>query len=222
MQENVHLVHLTKQKRAGSRGGIELSILLVGLTLVCLQLNCCYNSQSSYSYNIPFPSRPRFPVKHSVLCKYNKYYVTNCSTEIGEQHILFFLGFVEESSKRAPQTIACPCRKHAGGYTAVVCVCEHKHMSNACPSVGSPRSYRLIYFFNQSFCIEYASMTLFDFQFPESHKIILCWDADVRARNPKSTRFQISRILNFQPHKIFIFFANRNIPKHMPLLHKTS
>ena len=97
MQENVHLVHLTKQKRAGSRGGIELSILLVGLTLVCLQLNCCCNSQSSYSYNIPFPSRPRFPVKHSVLCRYNKYYVTNCSTEIGEQQILFFWAL----SKRA-------------------------------------------------------------------------------------------------------------------------
>ena len=57
-------------------------------------------------------------------------------------------------------------------------------MSNACPSVGIPKSYRLIYFFNQSLCMEYASMmTLFNFQFPESHKIILCWDADVR---PKS------------------------------------
>ena len=63
-----------------------------------------------------FPST----VKHSVLCK-NKhvYYVTNCSTEVGEHPILFFLFFVEESSKRAGKTIACPCRKHVGGYTAV-------------------------------------------------------------------------------------------------------
>ena len=62
-------------------------------------------------------------VKHSVLCK-NKhvYYVTNCSTEIGEHPILFFLFFVEESSKRAAKTIACPCRKHVGGYTASVCL----------------------------------------------------------------------------------------------------
>ena len=53
IQENaqlVHLVqHLTKQKRAGPRGGIELLILIliVGLTWVCLQLNCCCSSQSS-------------------------------------------------------------------------------------------------------------------------------------------------------------------------------
>ena len=31
--------------------------------------------------------------------------------------------------------------------------------------------------------------TLFNFQFPESHKIILCWDADVR---PKSEIHPIS------------------------------
>ena len=31
---NVHLVHLTKQKRAGPRGGIELLVLIVGLTWV--------------------------------------------------------------------------------------------------------------------------------------------------------------------------------------------
>ena len=98
-QENVHV---TKQKRAGPRGGTEL----VGLTWVCFQLNCCCNSQSSYTYNISFPSRPRFPVKHSVLCKYNTYYyVTNCSTEVEERPILFFLGFVEESSKGAAQII---------------------------------------------------------------------------------------------------------------------
>ena len=66
-----------------------------------------------------FPST----VKHSVLFK-NKhvYYVTNCSTEVGEHPILFFLFFVEEGSKRAAKTIACPCRKHVGGYTAGVCL----------------------------------------------------------------------------------------------------
>ena len=35
--------HLAKQKRAGPRGKIEL----IGLTWVCLQLNCCCDSQSS-------------------------------------------------------------------------------------------------------------------------------------------------------------------------------
>ena len=69
-----------------------------------------------------FSSRPRSPVKHSVLCKYNTYYVTNCSTEVGEHPILFFLFFVEERSKRAAKTVACPCRKHVGGHTAGVCV----------------------------------------------------------------------------------------------------
>ena len=68
-------------------------------------------------------------------------------------------------------------------------------MSNVCPSVGSPKSCRLIYFFNQSFCIEYASMSLSSFQFPESHKIILCWDADVR---PKSEIHSISDFKNFE------------------------
>ena len=42
------------------------------------------------------------------------------STEVGK--ILFLLFFVEESSKRAAKTIACPCRKHLGGYTADVCL----------------------------------------------------------------------------------------------------
>ena len=32
-----------------------------------------------------------FPVKHSELCKYNTYYVTNCSTEVGEKPILMFV-----------------------------------------------------------------------------------------------------------------------------------
>ena len=64
---------LAKQKRAGPPGAIELK----GLTRVCLQLNCCRDSQSSCLYNRSFPSRPRFPVKHSVLCKYTTYHVTN-------------------------------------------------------------------------------------------------------------------------------------------------
>ena len=134
-------VHLTIPRRAGRREEIEL----VGLTWICLQLNCCCDSQSScYTYNRWFSSRPRSPVKHSVLCKYKHvYYVTNCSTEVGEHPILFFLFFVEESSsKRAAKTIACPCRKHVGGYTAGVC--EHKYMSNACPSEDCPKPYCLL------------------------------------------------------------------------------
>ena len=54
-QENVHL---TKQKRAGPLGGIEL----VGLMWVCLQLNCCCNSeqllvQHIVSVEATFPSK---------------------------------------------------------------------------------------------------------------------------------------------------------------------
>ena len=114
-QENVHL---TLPRLAAGRDRITV----VGLTWVCLQLNCCCDSKSScYTYNRWFSSRPRSPVKHSVLCKYKHvYYVTNCSTEVGEHPILFFLFFVEESSKRAAKTIACPCRKHVRGYTAGV------------------------------------------------------------------------------------------------------
>ena len=53
-----------------------------------------------------------------------------------------------------------------------------------------------LYFFNHSFRIEYASMTtFFDFQFPESHKIFFCWDADVR---PKSEIHPISVFKNFE------------------------
>ena len=67
--------HLTKQKHAGPRGEIKL----IGLTWVYLQLNYCCDPQSSYSYNRSFPSRPRFPIKHSVLCKYNTYLAFFCS-----------------------------------------------------------------------------------------------------------------------------------------------
>ena len=66
-QENVHLII---PRPAGRREEIEL----VGLTWVCLQLNCCCDSQSNYTYIMWFSSRPRSPVKHSVLCKYNTYY----------------------------------------------------------------------------------------------------------------------------------------------------
>ena len=172
--------HLTKQKGAGSRGEIKV----VGLTRVCFQLNCCFDSQNSYSYNMLFPSRPRFPVKHSVACKYNTCYVTNCSTEVGEQPILVFCSLW----KRA---VSLP--KACWGYTAGVC--GHKHVY-AYPSVSCPKSYRPLYFFDQLFCIEYASMTtLFQFQFPESHKIIFCWDADVR---PKFEIRPISAFKNFE------------------------
>ena len=40
--------------------------------------------------------------------------------------------------------------------------------------------------------------TLFDFQFPESHKIFFCWDADVR---PKSEIHSISVFKNFELNK---------------------
>ena len=43
--------------------------------------------------------------------------------------------------------------------------------------------------------------TLFNFQLPESQKIFFA-GMQTFARNPKSTQIQISRILNFQPHKI--------------------
>ena len=72
---------------------------------------------------------------------------------------------------------------------------EHKHMSKACPGLPEVVSSSL-YFFNQSFRIEYASMTtLFNFQFPESHKILFCWDADAR---PKSEIHPISVFKNFE------------------------
>ena len=56
--------HLTKQKRTGPRGGMEL----VGLTWVCLQLNCCCDSQSSYSYNRSFPSTVGHVSQESTRC----------------------------------------------------------------------------------------------------------------------------------------------------------
>ena len=64
----MHTLRYDIPRHAGPRGENEL--IIVDLTWVCLQLNCCCDSQSSYSYNRSFPSRPRFPIKHSVLCKY--------------------------------------------------------------------------------------------------------------------------------------------------------
>ena len=85
-------------------------------------------------------SRPRSPVKHSVLCKYKHiYYVTNCCTEVGEHPLIFFLFFVEESSKRAAKTIACPCRKHVRGYTAGVCLNTNICLTHAPQRVARSR-----------------------------------------------------------------------------------
>ena len=67
------------------------------------------------------------------------YYVTNCSTEVGEHPILFFLFFVEESSKRAAKTIACPCRKHVRGYTAGVCLNTNICLTHAPQRVARSR-----------------------------------------------------------------------------------
>ena len=69
--------------------GLPPTKLLLRLTEQLLQSSC-------YTYNRWFSSRPRSPVKYSVLCKYKHavYYVTNCSTEVGK--ILFFLFFVED------------------------------------------------------------------------------------------------------------------------------
>ena len=143
-----------------------------------------------------------------MLCKYkNVYYVTNCSTEVGEHPILFFLFFVEVAVREQQKLSLVPAESMLE-VTPLVCVMmigplvstlmrvnEHKHMSKACPGLPEVVSSSL-YFFNQSFRIEYASMTtLFNFQFPESHKILFCWDADVR---PKSEIHPISVFKNFE------------------------
>ena len=63
-RKRAHALRHDIPRRAGPRGEIELFI--VGLTWVCLQLDCCCGSQKSYSYNRSFPSRARFLliVKH--------------------------------------------------------------------------------------------------------------------------------------------------------------
>ena len=47
--------------------------------------------------------------------------------------------------------------------------------------------------------------TLVNSQFPESRKIIFCWDAGVR---PKSEMhpFSVKKKMNFQPHKIWSYW----------------
>ena len=119
-----------KRLNYGSRldVGLPQSKLLLRLTEQLLHV------QPMVFVEVTFPST----VKHSVLCK-NKhvYYVTNCSTEVGEHPLLFFLLFVEESSKNHRLSLPKACwRSHRW------CVPEHKHMSNACPSEGCPKSYR--------------------------------------------------------------------------------
>ena len=114
--------HLTKQKRAGPRGGIEL----VGLTWVCLQLNCCCDSQSSYSFNRSFPSRPRFPVKHSVLFKYNTYtvrrnYYSCSSTEVGEQPKFLFFSLSKRAIREQHKSSLVPAESTLE-VTTLVCV----------------------------------------------------------------------------------------------------
>ena len=85
-----------------------------------------------------FPST----VKHSVLNK-NKhvYYVTNCSTKVGEHPILFFSVLCgreqKESSKNHRLSLPKACWRLHRWF-----VSEHKHMSNACPSEGCPKLYR--------------------------------------------------------------------------------
>ena len=143
-----------------------------------------------------------------MLCKYKHvYYVTNCSTKVGEHPILFFLLFVKVVVREQQKLSLVPAESMLE-VTPLVCVMmigplvstlmrvnEHKHMSKACPGLPEVVSFSL-YFFNQSFRIEYASMTtLFNFQFPESHKILFCWDADVR---PKSEIHPISFFKNFE------------------------
>ena len=135
-----------------------------------------------------FPST----VKHSVLYKYKHvYYVTNCSTEVGEHPILFFLFFVEESSKRAAKTIACPCRKHVRGYTAGVCLNTNICLTHAPQRVARSRIV-LSLFLQPIFRMEYASMTaLVNFQFSEAHKIFLLGcRRSPEIRNPPNFSFQ--------------------------------
>ena len=63
-----------------------------------------------------FPSKALGAVQYKHV-----YYVTNCSTEVGEHPILFFLFFVEESSKRAPKPSLVPAESMLE-VTPLVCV----------------------------------------------------------------------------------------------------
>ena len=102
---------------------------------------------------------------------------------------------MEESSKRAAKTVASPCRKHVGGYTAGVCVNTNICLTHALQRVA--RSRIVLSLFLQPI-ISYRVRLHDDFdyfQFPESHKIFFCWDADVR---PKSEIHLISVFKNFE------------------------
>ena len=69
-----------------------------------------------------FSSRPPSPVKHSVLCKYKHvYYVTNCSTEVGEHPILLFLFFVEVAVREQQKLSLVPAESMLE-VTPLVCV----------------------------------------------------------------------------------------------------
>ena len=123
-----------KRLNYGSRVdvGLPQTKLLLRLTEQLLHV------QQMVFVEATFPST----VKHSVLCK-NKhvYYVTNCSTEVGEHPILFFCTLW----KRAVREQQKPSLVPAESMLEVLhrwCVSEHKHMSNACPSEGCPKSYR--------------------------------------------------------------------------------
>ena len=68
--------------------------------------------------------------------------------------------------------------------------------------------------------------TFFNFQFPESHKIFFCWDADV---HPESEIHPASvfKNLKFQPHKIWSYKVEkyhsegRKRKTYSPHKHKT-
>ena len=115
-QENEHL---TKQKRAGPRGGIEF--LVVGLTWIYFQRNCYCDSHSSYSYIRSFPSRPRFPVKHSVLWKYNTYYVTAVVLKLEVTYTLFSDSLWKTTVRRQHKPSRVPA-KSVLEVTPLVCV----------------------------------------------------------------------------------------------------
>ena len=106
---------------------------------------------------------------------------------------------MEESSKRAAKIIACPCRKHVGGYTAGVCLNTNICLTHAPQRVA--RSRIVLSIFLQPI-ISYRvrlhdDCLIFSFQSPIRYFFA---GMQTFARNPKSTQFQFSRILTFQPH----------------------
>ena len=142
-------------------------------------------------------------MKHSRCCA-NTCYVTNCTVVLKLESILYF--FFCSLWKRAVREQQRPYRLSLPKVCKRLhrwCVCEHKHMSDACLSVGCPESYRP----SISSTNHFVSSTP-----PRRLCLISSFQSPIRyffagmktfARNPKSTQFQISRILNFQPHKIW-------------------